>query len=176
MEHRDVGTVAGLRHGIKPGLGLEDSIRERSANMLNTLLADEYVLYTKARKYHWNVTGPMFNDLHKFFEDLYTELNDIIDEVAERAQFLGGYSLGTLSEFMNAARIEEDPGQYPEAKEMVSSLLEGYESLIRNIRSETSREDHHTDVGTMHFLAEILQKHEKSAWMLRTLLMDWKIN
>lgn len=174
METKDIGAVVKLRNEIKPQIGLDDVVRKRSVQILNTILADEYILYTKARKYHWNVAGPMFNDLHKFFEDLYTELNNIVDAVAERAQFLGGYSLGTLSEFLAVANIEEDPGECPNAKKMVSSLLQGYETLIRNIRGELSKEDHHTDVGTMHFLTEIIQKHEKSAWMLRSLLFRWE--
>lgn len=174
MESKDIGAEAGLRVEIEPRIGLDENIRKKSVHILNSVLADEYVLYTKARKYHWNVTGPMFNDLHKFFEDLYTELNEITDEVAERAQAIGGFSLGTLSEFLKETHIDEDPGQYPGAREMVSSMLEGYETLIRNIRAEISREDHHTDVGTVHFLTDIIQKHEKSAWMLRSLLHNWK--
>ena len=77
------------------------------------MLSDEYLLYTKTRNYHWNVTGPQFHDLHKFFEEQYTELNEIVDEVAERARALAGWSFGTLSEFSQHSRLKEHPVSIP---------------------------------------------------------------
>src|SRR5919108_1621840 len=91
-------------------IGLSEEQREGVVAILNALLADEYVLYTKTRNYHWNVVGPRFNDLHKFFEAQYSALNDIVDDVAERARALGGRSLGTLAEFSQHARLKEHPG------------------------------------------------------------------
>src|SRR6267142_6470387 len=93
-------------------IGISESNRDSIVKILNAILADEYVLYTKTRNYHWNVVGPQFNDLHKFFEGQYGELNEVIDDVAERARTLGGAATATLTEFRDAARLKEHPGQY----------------------------------------------------------------
>src|SRR3990167_7412575 len=103
---------------MKTNLGIDAKNLEGSISILNKLLSDEYVLYTKTRNYHWNVTGPDFSELHKFFESQYEELDDAIDEVAERARSLGGRSLGTLKEFLQSTRLKEFLGNYPEAKKM----------------------------------------------------------
>src|SRR6266851_9501703 len=95
---------------MKPNIGIADEPRQAVIGLLNTLLADEYLLYTKTRNYHWNVTGLQFNDLHKFFEAQYEALDDIVDEVAERARSLGGRAAGTLEEFRKGARLGEEPG------------------------------------------------------------------
>src|SRR5689334_24926089 len=107
----------------KPSIGLNDGQRAGVAEILNALLADEYVLYTKTRNYHWNVVGPQFNDLHKFFEAQYTQLNDIVDDVAERARALGGPAAGTLVEFARLTRLAEQPGKALAARAMVAALL-----------------------------------------------------
>src|SRR5467141_5238125 len=98
---------------MKPNIGLSDSNRDGVVKLLTPLLADEYVLYTRTRNYHWNVVGPQFNDLHKFFEGQYGELNEVIDDVAERARTLGGAATASLTEFRDASRLKEHPGQYP---------------------------------------------------------------
>jgi starvation-inducible DNA-binding protein len=103
---------------MHPNIGLLDEQREGAVAILNTLLADEYLLYTKTRNYHWNVVGPQFNDLHKFFEAQYNELNEIIDEVAERSRALGGNAFGTMIEFLKSTRLKEESGYYPEASHM----------------------------------------------------------
>src|SRR5215218_1345137 len=105
---------------MHPNIGLLDEQREGVVAILNTLLADEYLLYTKTRNYHWNVVGPQFNDLHKFFEAQYNELNTIVDDVAERARSLGGNATGTLAEFLEQTRLQEHPGRYPPAKTMLA--------------------------------------------------------
>jgi len=107
---------------MKPNINLSDEQREGVVKILNPLLSDEYLLYTKTRNYHWNVVGPQFNDLHKFFEGQYEELDDIVDDVAERARSLGGWALGTLAEFSQHARLKEEPGKYPPAREMIANL------------------------------------------------------
>jgi starvation-inducible DNA-binding protein len=153
---------------MKPNIGIADGDREAVARILNTLLADEYVLYTKTRNYHWNVVGPQFNDLHRFFESLYTPLNDVIDEVAERARALGGRAFGSLAEFTKAARLPEDPGTAPVAREMLASLLADHESVITSLRADVETvTDEHRDAATADFLTGLLAQHEKTAWMLR---------
>ena len=156
---------------MKPNIGIADETRQGVIQILNALLADEYVVYTKTRNYHWNVVGPQFHDLHVFFENQYDELNDLIDEVAERARSLGGQSLGTMKEFLDLKRLEEYPGQYPDARQMISNLLSDHETIIRDLRVdlETCAEKYQ-DIGTNDFLTELMEKHEKMAWMLRAFL------
>jgi starvation-inducible DNA-binding protein len=152
-------------------IGIPDENRQRVVAILNTLLADEFLLYTKTRNFHWNVTGPQFNDLHKFFEAQYEALDDTIDEVAERARALGGRAFGTLEEFRGSARLGEKPGVVPGARDMLATLLADHEALIRSLREDiTTVTERHQDVGTSDFLTGLLEQHEKSAWMLRSFL------
>jgi DNA-binding ferritin-like protein (oxidative damage protectant) len=142
--------------------------RESVIRILNRLLADEYVLYTKTRKYHWNVTGPRFKPLHDFFKAQYEELETIIDEVAERVPQLGGKAVATLEEFSAVATLVEDPGQYPDDNKMLSNLLNDHEALIRNLRTDADATDEkYHDMGTNDFLIGLMQQHEKTTWMLR---------
>jgi starvation-inducible DNA-binding protein len=152
-------------------IGLEAKQREGVVGLLSPLLADEYVLYTKTRNYHWNVVGPQFNDLHKFFQDQYEALDDMVDEIAERARMLGGQAVGTLGEFAQLTRLKEHPARYPDAREMLANLLADHEAIIRTLRRdlETAAEQHH-DVGTNDFLTGLMERHEKMAWMLRAFL------
>lgn len=155
---------------MKPNIGLSDKGRESVVQILNTLLADEYLLYTKTRNYHWNVVGPQFNELHKFFESQYGELNGIVDEVAERARSIGGSASGTLAEFMSQTRLKEQSGN-PEASEMISNLLGDHEAVIRFLRDDlTTCAEKHNDMGTSDFLTGLMEQHEKMAWMLRAFL------
>ena len=156
---------------MKTSIGLTEANRQAVVKILNTVLADEYVLYTKTRNYHWNVVGPQFNDLHKFFEAQYEELDAFIDEVAERARALGGSALGTLTELARTARLKEEPGKYPDAEGMLSRLLADHESVIRELRADlVTAIDKHGDAGTGDFLTGLMEKHEKMAWMLRAFL------
>ena len=156
---------------MKPNIGLSDEQREGVVNILNALLSDEYLLYTKTRNYHWNVFGPQFNDLHKFLERQYEELEEVVDQVAERARSLGGFAFGTMTEFVQHTRLKEQPGQYPDARRMLSNLLADHESLIRQLRvdSQTCDERFH-DLGTNDFLIGLMERHEKTAWMFRAFL------
>src|SRR5438477_10526139 len=117
---------------MKPNIGVNDGQRDAVVEILNTLLADEYLLYTKTRNYHWNVVGPQFNDLHKFFQAQYEQLDEIVDEVAERARSLGGQAFGTLAEFSKMARLRESPGKSHNMTEMIASLLADHEAVIRS--------------------------------------------
>jgi starvation-inducible DNA-binding protein len=152
---------------MNPNIDLSEEQRNSVVKILNALLSDEYVLYTKTRNYHWNVTGPQFNDLHKFFEEQYTELNVVADDVAERARSLGGWALGTLNEFSQHARVNEYPGQYPQAREMIANLLADHETIVRQLRTDLETAEKQHDMGTNDFLTGLMEKHEKMAWMLR---------
>lgn len=150
-------------------IGISESNRDSIVKILNAVLADEYVLYTKTRNYHWNVVGPQFNDLHKFFEAQYETLNEVVDDVAERARSLGGKALGTLAEFSQNTRLKEQPGKQPAALTMVANLQADHEAMVRSLRAdlETVMEKHN-DAGTNDFLTGLMEKHEKMAWMLRS--------
>jgi starvation-inducible DNA-binding protein len=150
-------------------VGLSESNRDSVVRILNNLLADEYVLYTKTRNYHWNVVGPQFNDLHKFFQEQYEALDEMVDEVAERARSLGGKAYGTLAEFSQHSRLKEQPGKQPAAATMVANLQADHEAMVRTLRAdlETVMEKHN-DAGTNDFLTGLMEKHEKMAWMLRS--------
>jgi starvation-inducible DNA-binding protein len=156
---------------VNTNIGLKDEQCEGVVLILTRLLADEYLLYAKTRNYHWNVVGPQFNDLHKFFEVQYNELGDIADDVAERARALGGNAIGTLAEFLKHTRLKESEGDYPEAKAMIANLLADHEATIRQLRVdlETCADTYH-DMGTNDFLTGLMERHEKMAWMLRSFL------
>ena len=154
----------------KPDIGIPEDNRDRVAQLLNQLLSDEYILYTKTRNYHWNVTGPQFNDLHKFFEERYEELNEAVDDIAERARSLRHWSFGTLTEFSDTTRLSEHPGTYPSAVEMIANLLGDHERIARQLRVDLSKCEEYGDMGTSDFLTGLMEKHEKMAWMLRSFL------
>lgn len=110
---------------MDPEIGIPAQHREAVAELLNALLADEYLLYTKSRDYHWSVTGPIFRDLHKLFEEQYEELNEVVDEIAERVRALGAWPFGTVAEFLKHARLKERPGRRLEARGIRSRALGG---------------------------------------------------
>lgn len=156
---------------MKPNIALNDVAREGVSTLLNVLLSDEYVLYTKTRNYHWNVKGPQFPELHKFYEAQYDTLGTIVDEVAERSLMLGQRSFGTITEFMKHTRLKENATEAPNAKEMTANLLADHESIVRSLRVDldTCMTKHH-DAGTCDFLTGLMEQHEKMAWMLRSFL------
>lgn len=151
-------------------IGIADKNRQAIVEYLTKLLADEYILYTKTRNYHWNVVGHHFNDLHKFFESQYDSLDADIDEIAERIRALGAKTSATLVEFVKNARIKENPGEYPSADMMVSNLVLDHEGLIQTLRADIFTCEENNDAGTADFLTGLMEKHEKTAWMLRSVL------
>jgi starvation-inducible DNA-binding protein len=157
--------------GMSINTGLLEKNRVEVVTILNTVLANEFVLSTKTRNYHWNVTGPNFSELHKFFDEQYGQLDDILDQVAERSRAMGGKSIATMTEFLGKTGLKEQPKQYPVAKQMISNLLGDHETIIRNLRKdlETCASECH-DMGTNNFLTDLMEKHEKMAWMLRAFL------
>lgn len=150
-------------------IGIAAKNRNMIIEILSKTLADEYLLYTKTRNYHWNVVGSDFSELHKFFESQYEELDDIIDEVAERARSLGGRSLGTLKEFLSHTRLNETI-DVPPAKRMIGNLLADHEALIVSLRKDQQTCADLGDAGTCDFLTGLMEQHEKMAWMLRSFL------
>lgn len=155
---------------MEPNIGISPENSKNIVGILNNLLSDEYVLYTKTRNYHWNVTGIQFNDLHKFFESQYAEMDGIIDEIAERSRSLGSKSIATLEEFLKNTRLKEQADTYPEAKTMLRNLLDDHESVIQSLRKDLETCTQLGDAGTSDFLTGLMEKHEKMAWMLRAFL------
>ncbi|MFN3653802.1 MAG: Dps family protein [Candidatus Nitrosotenuis sp.] len=154
----------------KVDIGLSQGTRQKVVNALSKILADQYVLYTKTRNYHWNVTGEEFSEYHKLFAEQYEALGEDIDDVAERIRSLGAKTPATLSEFIKAARLKEHPGRYPNAKAMIQNLLADHEAVIHTLRNDIELCDDVDDVGTEDFLTQLMEKHEKTAWMLRSIL------
>ena len=153
---------------MNANIGLKESARAKVLAVLDPVLADEYVLYTKTRNFHWNVVGPRFNDMHKFFETQYGILDGHVDAVAERSRALGGRALGSLKEFLAAARLKESLGRTLKETVMLAELLRDHESLIRTLRADVDETARLGDAGTADFLTGLLEEHEKMAWMLRS--------
>jgi starvation-inducible DNA-binding protein len=147
--------------------GISEAGRIAIVTELKKLQADEFVLYTKTWNFHWNVTGMNFNDLHAFFLSHYEELQLFVDDVAERIRKLGDIAPGTLKEFLQLTQLSETPGKIPADKEMIALLLHDHETIIQSLRTSIDLTQKHNDVGTNNFLTDLLEKHEKMAWMLR---------
>lgn len=150
-------------------IGINDKDRKKIAEGLSKLLADTYTLYLKTHNFHWNVTGPMFNTLHTMFETQYTELALAVDSIAERIRALGYPAPGTYAEYARLSSIKEEEG-VPEATEMIRKLVEGQEAVVRTARSLFPVIDAAGDEPSADLLTQRMQTHEKTAWMLRSLL------
>lgn len=157
-----------VKPSIAAGIGLNSASKDAVLDILDAVLSDEYVLYTKTRNFHWNVTGPEFSALHKFFEEQYEQLNDIVDETAERSRAVGGRALGSMKEFLGKARLSESVAKVQKAEAMLGELQSDHEAMARSLRRDVDECDRLGDAGTMDFLTGLLKSHEKSAWMLRS--------
>lgn len=154
-----------------PKIGISEDHLKAANKLLSVVLSDEMTLYVKTRKFHWNVTGQSFMELHKLLEAQYSELEIIIDEVAERIGKLGGKTIGTMSEFSTHSRIKEHPDKYPVQKAMLTELLSDHELLIAELRKDIETSDkENNDAGTADLLTKVLQQHETNAWILRRYL------
>lgn len=153
----------------KIDIGIDKQHRKAIAEGLSRLLADEYTLYLKTHNFHWNVTGPMFNSLHLMFETHYTESATAVDLVAERIRALGFPAPGTYKQYAALSSIEETDG-VPEAMDMVRLLVKGHEACAKTARSVFPIAESAQDEPTCDLLTQRLQLHEKTAWMLRSLL------
>lgn len=153
---------------LTPQLGLSGAQLETAIALLEKLLSDEVVLRTKLQKYHWNVTGPEFHQLHETFEEQYTDLAPVVDDAAERIRQYGAVAIGTLAEFLQHARLQETPGKNPDTRGMISDIVDDHEALIRALREDiaTAQKDVQ-DVGLEDFFTGLIQTHQKMAWLLR---------
>ncbi len=150
-------------------IGISEKDRKKIAAGLSKLLADTYTLYLKTHNFHWNVTGPMFQTLHLMFETQYNELALAVDLVAERIRALGFPAPGTYSEYAKLSSIKETAG-VPKAPDMIQLLVEGQEAVVRTARSIFPAAEAAHDEATADLLTQRIQLHEKTAWMLRSLL------
>lgn len=153
----------------KIDIGISDKDRKAIADGLSRLLADTYTLYLQTHNFHWNVTGPMFQTLHLMFETQYTELALAVDLIAERIRALGYPAPGTYGEYSKRSSIKEMPG-VPKATEMIRLLVAGQEAVVRTARSIFPLVEQANDEPTADLLTQRMQIHEKTAWMLRSLL------
>lgn len=150
-------------------IGMSKDQRGQISEGLGTLLADTYSLYLMSHNFHWNVTGPMFQTLHIMFEEQYTELATAIDEIAERIRALGFFAPATFSAYAKRSNIKQPEG-VPNANEMIQQMVKGHEAVIKTARSIFPSVDEASDEPTADLLTQRMQIHEKSAWMLRSLL------
>jgi starvation-inducible DNA-binding protein len=150
-------------------IGIDEADRQAITDGLSRLLADSYTLYLKTHNYHWNVTGPMFQTLHLMFETQYNELALAVDLIAERIRSLGAPAPGSYREFAQLSTVVEDDDR-PDATEMIRRLVKGQETVARTARSVFPAVEAAHDEATADLLTQRLQVHEKTAWMLRSLL------
>lgn len=153
---------------MKANIGIKEAHRQAVANELSKLLADEFVLYTKTRNAHWNVEGADFYDKHKFFESQYEELDEVMDNVAERIRQLGHYAPATLKEFLKLTHLSEKGDDKNDSKSFIKELLTDHESIIVFLRENiTPFAEKYDDLGTSDFVTGLMEQHEKMAWFLR---------
>jgi starvation-inducible DNA-binding protein len=150
-------------------IGIEPQQREKIALGLSQFLADSYTLYLKTHNFHWNVTGPMFRALHNMFEEQYQDLALAVDDIAERIRTLGCPAPGTYAEFARLSSIPEPEGVLA-AQEMVRQLAEDHETVVRTARSLVPTVEEVKDEASLDLIVERMQVHEKTAWMLRSII------
>lgn len=156
---------------MKIEIGISEESRREIAEGLSRVLADSYTLYLKTHNYHWNVTGPQFQTLHTMFEGQYTELATAVDDIAERIRSLGFPAPGTYSAFAELSAVKEEKDS-PAAKEMVRRLVVAHETVANTARKVFPAAEKGNDEATADLLTQRLQLHEKTAWMLRSLLEE----
>jgi len=159
--------IKSMKNQINIGISAED--RKTISEGLSHFLADSYTLYLKTHNFHWNVTGPLFNTLHLMFETQYTELALAVDLIAERIRALGHFAPGTYKEYAKLASIAEADG-VPQANAMIQQLVEGQEAVVRTAREVFLAAEKASDEATCDLLTQRIQLHEKTAWMLRSMI------
>ena len=149
-------------------IGITEKNRKAVATQLSRLLADEFVLYTKTRKAHWNIEGKDFHSMHVFFESQYEQLDEVMDSVAERIRQLGHYAPATLQEFLSLTRLTEKSGSKNDSQGFIKELLADHESIIIFLRENINPfAAEFKDAGTSDYITGLMEDHEKLAWMLR---------
>ena len=156
-------------HAFAIDIGIEPKDRQEISAGLGHVLADTYTLYLKTQNFHWNVTGPMFRTLHLMFEEQYIDLADAVDLIAERIRALGAFAPASFVAYSRLGSIEESES-VPAAEEMIAQLLAGHEQVARTARGVLTTADAASDQSTADMLTARLQVHEKTAWMLRSLV------
>lgn len=154
---------------MKVNIGITDAKRKEIAEGLSHLMADTYSLYLKTHGFHWNVTGPQFNTLHLMFEQQYNELFLAVDTIAERIRALGFPAPGSYKQLIKLTSIKDEP-TVPNANNMIKQLVEGHESVIRTARELFPKASAADDEGSADLLTQRMEIHEKTAWMLRSML------
>ncbi len=164
--NRNNSTNLKMQVEIQPNIGLDYQAQLAVVKILNITLADEALLTLKTRNAHWNVSGAGFLELHYLlFNSQYEQLNDISDEIAERARMLGGIAIGSLHEIIRSTRLQEQPGKTPD----LMDLLADHEALIRFLREDAKKcSEDYEDEGTFELMIGVMRLHEKMAWMLRS--------
>ncbi len=156
---------------VQPNIGISTQNLKKITASLGEVLADSVMLYTKTRKFHWNVSGESFMEFHKLFEKQYKQLEESIDEIAERINKLGSPTPGTTAEFVKLSQIKEAPGKIPSSIDMVKELLNDHENVIKSIRKKIDEcDDDLKDKGTADFLTSLMEDEETIAWTLRRYL------
>ncbi|WP_444930177.1 Dps family protein [Microbulbifer sp. SSSA002] len=150
----------------KIDIGISENDREKIAAGLKHLLADSYTLYLQTHNFHWNVTGPLFRELHLMFEEHYNELATAVDDIAERIRTLGVSAPGTYQAFAQLSSIKEIV-EVPPAEEMVKILTAGHEQVIKTCRDVLKDAQAGEDESTVALVSDRMRVHEKTAWMLR---------
>jgi starvation-inducible DNA-binding protein len=153
-------------------IGISEADRSAIAQGLSRVLADTYTLYLTTHNFHWNVTGPMFNTLHAMFMQQYTDLWGSVDLIAERIRALGHFAPGSYADFGRLASVPDAPAQPPKALEMVRVLVTGHEAVARTARELVPVAEKAGDQPTLDLLTQRLDFHEKTAWMLRSMLEE----
>jgi starvation-inducible DNA-binding protein len=156
---------------MKPDIGITEKHLNNSADILSIILSNEMTLYIKTRKFHWNVSGENFMELHKLFEGQYKQQEESIDEIAERIGKLGQKTIGTMHEFLKLTTIKESPEKYPSSKDTLKELLSDHEAIIIELRKDIDEcAGKNKDAGTADFLTGLMEQHETTAWILRRYL------
>lgn len=147
--------------------GFSPKVSQKVADFLSVLLADEFILYLKTRNAHWNVEGPDFHTMHVYFEQQYTELATVIDEVAERLRKIDHYAPATMTEYLELTRLSEKRKGKNDSMSFISELLNDYQVIINYIREQLDVLEDEIDQGTEDYVTGLMEQHEKTAWMLR---------
>jgi starvation-inducible DNA-binding protein len=156
---------------MKINIGISEKNLKATVNLLSGALANSMTLYVKTRKAHWNVSGESFMELHKLYEAQYKQLEEAIDEIAERIGKMGHKTIATMTEFIKLSSVKEHPGKYESTKDTIKELLGDHEMIIIQLRKDIDEcADKIKDAGTADFLTGLMEQHETIAWILRRYL------